>query len=71
LSKQVGGFVVRELHQQNMVLLMNFVHKLHHREELPWKTWSLRSYNRDLSDRTSSPSLLEGILHHCLLMACR
>jgi hypothetical protein len=35
LSKQVGGFGMRDLRQQNTVLLMNFVHKLHQREELP------------------------------------
>ena len=66
LSKQVGGFGMRDLQRQNLVLLMNFVHKLHQRERLPWKDWFQRSYNRDLGDVSASPSYLEKILHHCL-----
>jgi hypothetical protein len=35
LSKQEGGFGVKNLHRQNRCLLLNFVHKLHHTDSLP------------------------------------
>jgi hypothetical protein len=37
LPVQEGGFGVRDLQRQNIALLMNFIHKLHQPEELPWK----------------------------------
>ena len=54
---------MQDLQRQDMVILMNFVHKLHQREKLPRKDWFFHSYNRDLGDVSPSPSYLQNILH--------
>jgi hypothetical protein len=68
LSKQEGGFSIRDLHRQNRCLLLNFVHKLHQPESLPWKTWFRRHSAGDLGDSSSTPSFLEKIVAECLLL---
>jgi hypothetical protein len=49
LSKQEGGFAVRDLQRQNLCLLMCFIDKLHRPDPLPWKDWFLRQSSGDLS----------------------
>jgi hypothetical protein len=45
---------------------MNFIHKLHQTEELPWKNWFLSTTCQDLGDVSSTPTFLERIVSHCL-----
>jgi hypothetical protein len=66
LSKQEGGFSIRDLHRQNRCLLLNFVHKLHQPESLPWKDWFRLHSPSDLGDTSSTPSFLEKIVAECL-----
>jgi hypothetical protein len=66
LSKQEGGFIIRDLHRQNMCLLLNFVHKLHQPESLPWKDWFRLHSPTDLGDTSSTASFLEKIVAECL-----
>jgi hypothetical protein len=68
LSKQEGGFNVKDLHRQNRCLLLNFVHKLHQIDSLPWKDWYRQHSGRDLDDTTSTPSFLDGIVRECLTL---
>jgi hypothetical protein len=65
LSTQEGGFGVKDLHRQNRCLLLNFIHKLHQPERLPWIAWYRRD-GRDLGDVSSSPSFLDKIVLECL-----
>lgn len=65
LSTQEGGFGVKDLHRQNRCLLLNFIHKLHQPERLPWIDWYRRD-GRDLGDVSSSPSFLDKIVLECL-----
>ncbi|KAK1666525.1 hypothetical protein QYE76_054684 [Lolium multiflorum] len=64
--KQEGGFGIKDLHRQNRCLLLNFVHKLHQPNPLPWKTWYFSHTGRDFGDPSSSPSFLERIVQECL-----
>jgi hypothetical protein len=66
LSKQEGGFGVKDLHRQNRCLLLNFVHKLHQTHSVPWKDWFRQHSAQDLGDVTSSPSFLDKIVQKCL-----
>jgi hypothetical protein len=59
LSKKEGGFGVKDLHQQNRCLLLNFIHKLHQLD-------SFRNSACDLGATSSSPSFLERIVAECL-----
>jgi hypothetical protein len=65
LSTQEGGFGVKDLHRQNRCLLLNFIHKLHQPERLPWIDWYRRD-GWDLGDVSSSPSFLDKIVLECL-----
>jgi hypothetical protein len=56
LSKQEGGFGIKDLHRQNRCLLLNFIHKLHQTNPLPWKTWFFSHTGGDFGDPSSSPS---------------
>jgi hypothetical protein len=66
LSKQEGGFGVKDIHRQDRCLLLNFVHKLHQTNPLPWKTWYFSHTGRDFGDPSPSPSFLERIVKECL-----
>jgi hypothetical protein len=66
LSKQEGGFGIKDLHRQNMCLLLNFVHQLHQPNPLPWKKWVFSHIGRDLGETSPSPSFLEKIVDECL-----
>jgi hypothetical protein len=66
LSKPEGGFSVKDLHRQNMCLLLNFIHKLHPLDSFPWKDWFFRNSACDLGADSSSPSFLERIVSECL-----
>jgi hypothetical protein len=46
--------------------VLNFVHKLHQPESLPWKTWFRRHSAGDLGDSSSTPLFLEKIVAECL-----
>nr|XP_051206603.1 uncharacterized protein LOC127321619 [Lolium perenne] len=50
-----GGFSIKDLHRQNRCLLLNFVHKLHQSNPLPWKTWFYSHTGRDLGDFSAPP----------------
>jgi hypothetical protein len=50
LSKQEGGFGIKNLHRKNRCLLLNFVHKLHQTDPLSWKDWFFSHTCRDLGD---------------------
>jgi hypothetical protein len=66
LSKQEGGFGVKDLHRQNRCLLLNFIHQLHSPDPLPWKIWVFSHTDLDLGELSSSPSFLERIVAECL-----
>ncbi|KAK1663944.1 hypothetical protein QYE76_052103 [Lolium multiflorum] len=66
LSKQEGGFGVKDPHRQNRCLLLNFIHKLHQADSLPWKDWFRQHSGQDLGDSTSSPSFLDKIVRERL-----
>lgn len=66
LSKQEGGFGIKDLHRQNRCLLLNFVHKLHQTNPLPWKDWFFRHSGEDIGVFSSFPSFLERIIVECL-----
>jgi hypothetical protein len=66
LSKQEGGFGVKDLRRQNRCLLLNFIHKLHLLDSFPWKGRFFRNSARDLGDATSSPTFLDRIVAECL-----
>ncbi|CAM0947028.1 unnamed protein product [Alopecurus aequalis] len=57
---------MRDLRHQNTALLMNFVHKLHQNEDLPWKAWYRSQSGRDLGDVSSHPSFIDSIVAHWL-----
>jgi hypothetical protein len=62
LSKHEGGFGIRDLHRQNMCLLLNFIDILHLDDSLPWKSLFWEHYCRDLGVMTSSPSFIDKLL---------
>jgi hypothetical protein len=66
LSKQVGGFAVRDLRRQNLCLLMHFIDKLHRPEPLPWKEWFRRQVPGDLGDAPPTSSFIAKIVHEGL-----
>jgi hypothetical protein len=66
LSKQEGGFGIKDLHRQNRCLLLNFIHKLHQTNPLPWKTWFFSHTGGDFGDPSASPSFLGRIVAECL-----
>jgi hypothetical protein len=66
LSKQEGGFGIKDLHRQNKCLLLSFVHRLHCSDSLPWKEWVFTHSGPDLGDYSSTPSFLERIVAECL-----
>jgi hypothetical protein len=66
LSKQEGGFGIKDLHRQNRCLLLNFIHKLHQPDSLPWKDWYRRHSPQDFGDASASPSFLDKIVADCL-----
>jgi hypothetical protein len=66
LSKQEGGFGVKDLRRQNRCLLLNFIHKLHLLDSLPRKDWFFRNSTRDLGDASSSLTFLDRIVAVCL-----
>jgi hypothetical protein len=39
LSKHEDGFGIKDIHRENRCLMLNFVHKLHQTNPLPWKNW--------------------------------
>jgi hypothetical protein len=61
-SKDEGGFGIKDLHRQNMCLLLNFVHNIHHLDPLPWKSWFFPHTGQDLGEFSASPSFLERIV---------
>jgi hypothetical protein len=66
LSKQEGGFGIKDLHRQNRCLLLHFIHKLHQQERLPWKDWFLRHSSLDRAGSSSLTSFLDMIVAECL-----
>uniref|UniRef100_A0ACD5YA45 Uncharacterized protein n=1 Tax=Avena sativa TaxID=4498 RepID=A0ACD5YA45_AVESA len=66
LRSKEGGFGIKDLHRQNRCLLLNFVHKLHQTDSLPWKDWYRLLSGRDLGDVASPPSFLDRIVLECL-----
>jgi hypothetical protein len=66
LPRQEGGFGIKDLHRQNRCLLLNFIHRLHGSDSLPWKDWFFSHTGRDLGDCSSAPSFLERIVAECL-----
>jgi hypothetical protein len=66
LSKQEGGFGIKDLHWQNRCLLLNFIHKLHQPDSLPWKDWFRNHFAQDFGDALASPYFLDKIVADCL-----
>ncbi|KAK1677186.1 hypothetical protein QYE76_038035 [Lolium multiflorum] len=64
--RKEGGFGIKDLHRQNRCLLLNFVHKLHQNDPLPWKDWFRQHSGQDLGDVTSAPSFIDKIVRECL-----
>ncbi|XP_051202523.1 uncharacterized mitochondrial protein AtMg00310-like [Lolium perenne] len=53
-SREEGGLGVRDLHCQNVSLLLKFVHKLLRGDDTPWTRWVRRWYG--LGGISSPPS---------------
>ncbi|CAM0876592.1 unnamed protein product [Alopecurus aequalis] len=64
LCVQEGGLGMRDLRLQNVVLLLNFLHRLHQRDVLPWKAWFHGNTSPDLGEISPNPSFLEKIVSH-------
>lgn len=58
LPKIEGGLGIQDLATQNHRLLLNFVHKLHLSDSLPWRDWILHDINCDLGDGLPGESFL-------------
>ncbi|GJM98918.1 hypothetical protein PR202_ga15970 [Eleusine coracana subsp. coracana] len=43
-DKQDGGLGIKDLHTQNLCLLLKYLHKIVTKEDTPWVRWILQQY---------------------------
>jgi hypothetical protein len=63
-SREEGGLGVRDLHCQNVSLLLKFVHKLLRGDDTPWTRWVWRHLQSTLADGQPELAHLQVCLRH-------